>query len=45
MFALERELLLGARDLGVDFVERALCGVLCVVFGENVLPEPFELRH
>ena len=45
MFALERELLLGARDLGVDFVERALCGVLRVVLGENVLTEPFELRH
>ena len=42
---LERELLLGARDLGIDFVEPALSGVLRVVFAEDILPQAFKLRH
>ncbi len=41
----ERELLLGARHFGIDFVERALRRVLRIVLGENVLPQAFELSH
>ena len=42
---LERELLLGARDLRIDFVERALRRVLRVVLGEHVLTQALKLRH